>query len=240
VSELERRLLALGRELDLPRAPDLAAAVRRRLEERPGRPFPWRLAAAVTLAVLALAAGAALAVPQARTTILKWFHLRGVTVERVETLPGASEQSLAERLGRPLSRQAAERAVGFRLVLPPFRGGPPKRAYVLDNALATIFLRVPGKRTALLSEFRAASFVLLKKSIAGQTVIESVRVDGDEGLWLAGGPHVLTYVDRAGAFRQRPILIKGNVLLWIHEGLTLRLEGPLTKAQALRIARGVD
>jgi hypothetical protein len=232
VSELEQRLHRLGQELEYPPEPDVAPAVLARLDRRP---FSWRRFA-IAFAVLAVAIAAAFAVPQARTTILKWFHLRGATVERVETLPYAVERSQAGGLGRPLSRAEAERAVGFELALPPFPDNGPRRVYVLDNALATVVLQAHG-RSVLLSEFRAANFDLLKKSSAGKSVVEFVRVNGDQGLWLEGGPHTLTYFDRRGEFRQRTVLIRGNVLLWIHGELTLRLEGKLTKAQSLQIAR---
>ena len=169
----------------------------------------------------------ALAVPQARTTILKWFHLRGVTVERVETLPPAVERS---QLGRPLSRDEAERALGFELALPP--GTKPGRVYVLDGALASVVLPEEG-RPLLLSEYRAVDFALLKKSASAKTAIEPVHVNGEPGLWLEGGPHTLTYFDRRGEFRQRTVLIRGNVLLWTDGPLTLRLEGRLTKAEPI-------
>lgn len=232
MSELEQRLHRLGQELEYPPEPDLAPAVLARLGRRP---FPWR-PVTVALAVVAIAVGAAFAVPQARTTILKWFHLRGATVERVETLPAAVERAQAGGLGRLLSRDRAQGAVGFELALPPFKGKGPSRVYVLDGALATVVLHAHG-RSLLLSEYRAANFDLLKKSAVGKTVIESVRVNGEPGLWLEGGPHTLTYFNRRGEFRERTVVIRGNVLLWIHGQLTLRLEGKLTKAQALDIAR---
>lgn len=231
---LEQRLQLLGRELEFPAEPDLAPAVLARLEER--RPFPWR-AVAIAVVVVAVAVGAAFAVPQARTSILRWFHLRGVTVERVETLPPAVERSQARGLGRPLSRAAAEQEVGFRLVLAP-RAGEPRRVYVLDDALATVILNAYG-HPALLSEYRASNFDLLKKSASDTTAVEPVLVNGDPGLWLEGGPHTLTYLDRSGAFHQRTVLIRGNVLLWIHGPLTLRLEGKVTRAQALQLARRI-
>ncbi len=232
MSGLEQRLLGLGQELEYPPETDVAPAVLARLDRRP---FPWR-AVAVAFAVVAVAIAAAFAVPQARTTILKWFHLRGATVERVETLPPAVERSQAGGLGRPLSRGEAERAVGFELALPPLTGNGPSRVYVIDAALATVVLHAYG-RSLLLSEYRAANFDLLKKSTGGKTVIEFVRVNGEPGLWLEGGPHTLTYFNRRGEFQERTVLIRGNVLLWIHGRLTLRLEGKLTKAQALQIAR---
>jgi hypothetical protein len=230
VSSLEQQLQRLGQELEYPPEPNLAPAVLAQLDRRP---FPWR-AVAIAVVVFAMAVGAAFAVPQARTTILKWFHLRGVTVERVETLPPAEERSQAGGLGRPLSRDEAERAVGFQLALPS--GTSPRRVYVLDGALASVVLRSEG-RPLLLSEYRAADFSMLKKSATGRTVIEVVRVNGEPGLWLEGGPHTLTYFNRRGEFREHTIVIYGNVLLWIHGDLTLRLEGKLTKAQALDISR---
>ena len=230
MSSLEQRLQRLGQELEFPPQPDVAPAVLARLDRRQ---FPWRLVA-VAFAVLLVAVGAAFAVPQARTTILKWFHLRGVTVERVETLPPGAERSQAAGLGRPLSPDEAERAVGFELALPP--GTTPGRVYVLDGALASVVLRAEG-RPLLLSEYRAVDFALLKKSAAAKTAIEPVVVNGEPGLWLEGGPHTLTYFNRRGEFRQRSVLIRGNVLLWTDDQLTLRLEGTLTKAEALRIGR---
>ena len=235
MSELESRLTELGRELELPPAPDVAPAVLAGLERAPRRPSPWRLAV-VAVAVVAIAIGAAFAVPQARSTILRWFHLRGVTVERVQTLPRAVERSSAAGLGRPLSRKDAERVVGFRLALPPLPRGESQVVYVLDDALATVLVKSEG-RPAMLSEFRAPGFDVFKKSAAGKTVIESVQVNGREGLWLEGGPHTLTYIDRSGRFRERTVLIHGNVLFWERDGLTLRLEGHLTKREALEIAR---
>ena len=230
MNELEQRLQRLGQELDYPSEPDVAPAVLARLDRRP---FPWR-PVAVAFAVVAVAVAAAFAVPQARTTILKWFHLRGAIVERVETLPPAVERSQAGGLGRQLSRDEAERAIGFELALPP--GVKPRRVYVLDGALATMVLRAHGG-PLLLSEYRASNLGLLKKSAVAKTVIVAVHVNGEPGLWLEGGQHALTYFNRRGEFRQRTVRIRGNVLLWIHGQLTLRLEGELTKAQALDIAR---
>lgn len=233
MSPLEQRLQALGRELEYPPEPDVTGAVLARLDRRP---FPWRLVA-IAAAVVALAIGAAFAVPQARSAILRFFHLRGATVERVETLPPAVERSQAGGLGRALSQGEAERAVGFRFVLPR-PSGEPQRIYVLDDSLASVILRWRG-HPVLLSEFRASGFDLLKKAAGSATVVEPVRVDGEEGLWIEGTPHTLTYIDRSGRFRERTVLIRGNVLLWNHGGLTLRLEGRLTRTQALELARRI-
>jgi len=235
MNELERRLLALGPELELPPEPDIARAVLARLEQRGRRPFRWRRVT-LALALVVVAVGAAFAVPEARSTILSWFHLRGATIERVETLPAAVERSQAGGLGRPSPLAEAERIVGFDLALPPFEDGGPRRAYVLDGVLASVIVRAHG-RSVLLSEFRSSDFDFLKKVADGETSVEPVRIDGDPGFWVEGPRHALIYPGGSG--EQRTILIHGNVLLWVHGDLTLRLEGKLTKAEALGLARAI-
>ena len=110
--------------------------------------------------------------------------------------------------------------------------------HLLDGVLATVILRV-GDRPVLLSEYAARDYALLKKSVGEKAVVEPVRVDGERGLWLEGPPHTLTYFSGSGEFRQRTVKITGNVLLWTHGPVTLRLEGRISKAQALRLARRI-
>ena len=216
MTPLEHALVALGRELELPPAADLVPAVRARLEPRRSRrPLVLGLAAA---ALIALAT--ALAVPQARSTILRFFHLGGVTIERVNTLPSAQERPLAQGLGPSLSVPDARLRLQFEPVVP--RG--IRRVYVRDGALL-VLLRERGK-PVLLTEFVGG---FIKKAVSGETRIEEVHVGADFGFWIAGARHVFQMP--ADAPR-----MAGNVLLWEHAGITLRLEGPLTQAQAIRLA----
>lgn len=234
MSAVEQRLTELGRELAFPPEPDLAS--RARASAR-GKPFPWRAAALAFVAVVA-AVAIAFAVPPARSAILRFFHLGGATVERVKTLPQARERTLARGLGRPLPLPQAEDQVGFDLALPPL-DRRPERAYVIRDSVATVLLRSHG-RTVLLSEFPSlGGEEALKKLAVNATVIDPVQVRGRAGLWLEGAPHVLTWIDRDTGYRERPVLVRGNVLLWLRGGLTLRLEGRLSKAQALELARSI-
>jgi hypothetical protein len=233
VSTLEQRLHELGRELAFPPEPELAPAV---LGASRGRPFAWRkVALGAGVAVVALAA--ALAVPHARSSILRFFHLHGATVERVGTLPVAEERARAGGLGQPVSLQKAERRLGVPLALPPL-GARPRRAYVAGDSLVTLVLRAHGT-PVLLSEFDSYGMEALKKLAASPTTVEPVQVQGAPALWLEGGPHTLSWIDRGTGFRERPVLVHGNVLLWLRGRLTLRLEGRLKKAQALELARSV-
>jgi len=238
VTSLEIRLTALGHELDRPAEPDLTAAVLEQLSLSGTRPFPWRRAAALAGALVAIAVAAAFAVPQARTAILRFFHLGGATVIRVQTLPPAVERPQAGGLGRPMSRNEAEQTLGFRLTLPRFEGGGPRRVYVIGNSVGTVIVRWQGRRM-LLSEFLSFGGQSLKKLAVNATIVDPVEVNGRGGLWLHGGPHTLTYFDRQFGFQEQTILVHGNVLLWLRGQLTLRLEGDLTRSQAIELAETI-
>ena len=224
MSSLEQRLQALGRELAFPPEPHLDATA------PAGRPFPWRW---VALAAAVIALVAAFSVPSARTSILRFFHIQGATVERVETLPPAQERSNAGGLGRSVSVREAERLLGFRLLLPPLDAEPA--VHLLDGVLATVILRADG-RPVLLSEYAARDYGLLKKSVGEKTLVEPVHVAGQPGLWVEGPPHTLTYFSSSGEFREKTVKIHGNVLLWTRGPVTVRLEGRISKRQALRLA----
>src|SRR5689334_1536946 len=98
---MERELRQL--RIAWPETPDVAS----RLELRRRRRL---LVPAVALALVALVA--ALAVPQSRSAILRFFHLRGVNVQQVETLPAAQERPLAAGLGNEIGDTRAQSLLG--------------------------------------------------------------------------------------------------------------------------------
>ena len=238
MTALELQLRALGHELDFPPEQDLAPAVLDQLSLSGARPFPWRRAAALAFALVAIAVAAAFAVPQARTAILRFFHIGGETIIRVETLPSAVERAQAGGLGTPFSRAEAERRLGFHLVLPRFKGAEANRVYVLGDSLGTVIVRSHG-RPVLLSEFSSPGEMGLKKLTLGTTTVQWVRVNGRDAIWIQGGTHTLTYFDRQLTFRERTIRIHGNVLVWVRGRTTLRLEGNISRADAIALAETI-
>jgi hypothetical protein len=228
--ELELELREVGRLVAFPPEPDLAPAVLDRLgEPRPRPAFGRRRLLVVALAALAVAIGAAFAVPPARTAILRFFHIGGETVERVQKLPPAERRSPVAGLAGPMSIERARDRAGFGPLLPPQHG----RIYAADGILAT-YLRP----RVVLTEFRAD--IRLSKKIAGpSTRIEPLTVNGHFGLWMEGAPHVITYFDSNGVGRNKFVRLAGNVLVWSNGHLTLRLEGPLTRDEALRLAKTI-
>jgi len=239
VTELETRLRALGRDLALPGEPNLSEAVASRLQRPAARSWRRPLLGAVALAVLALAI--ALAVPPARSAILRFFHLGAVSIERVETLPPARERPFTAGFGPAVDRVTAERRIGFKLLLPPLHGSPPMRVYAPRNQLLATVLDVPvdgHRKPVLLVEIPGSDFGIAKKVVQKQTLVVPATVNGLPGLWVRG-PHVIAFLSTTTGIALPISRVSGSALVWQRGNLTLRLEGNLTEAEAIHLARTI-
>ena len=217
--ELESELRTLAAEIDWPETPTL----RLRLEPRRRA---WRRPLLAVIAVAAVGAAAAFAVPQSRGAILRFFGFGAVRVEFVGKLPAAQERPFSSDLGQTVSPSAAQQLLGQAPLLPPLASPPPLHGS--DRIVSLLFV-VQGA-PVLLSELNTGSGVFLKK-IAGTGTVKWVQVGSEPGLWFASGEHVVV-------FPQAPPRLAGHVLVWQEGKLTLRLEGAnLTLAQAEKIAR---
>ena len=113
VLTLRRWMGLLGGELDYPQTPDLSGRVRQRLAEG-RRPRTWRRPLVIALAALLVAVAAVMAVPQARSEILDWFGVGGVTIRYVDELPPVEKQQADLQLGERMSLEEARDAEGAR------------------------------------------------------------------------------------------------------------------------------
>jgi hypothetical protein len=221
--QLEPELRALASEIEWPPTPTL------RLELQPGR-RGWRrpLLAAVALTLTAIAF--ALALPQSRAAILRFFHLGAATVQLVERLPAAQERPLSAGLGAAIPATTARATLHGRLLLPRLTPPPPLHA---SNGVVSILFRYHGA-AVLLSEVYDGEGVVLKKVASSSTRVLPVRVGRFPGLWLSGAAHVFV-------FPNAPPRLAYNVLLWRQGRITLRLEGRhLTETTANTLARSLS
>jgi hypothetical protein len=263
MSELERRLTALGRDLDWPPTPDLASAVAARLPEaapatapRPARrrllpPAGFRRSLALALvALLVLAGGVFAAVPSVRDSVLEFFGLQGATVERREELPPPPPPAPLQ-LGERTTLEEAPDSLSFDPLVPSDLG-EPDGVYVNDLApggsVALTYRpaeRLPEARSTglglLVEEFRgdlAPEFIL--KTAGEATRVERLRIDGERALWLEGAPHFFFYQPPNAEFRDEELRIAQNVLLLEQGKLLVRLEGAFSLDRAVELARSLD
>ena len=241
---LQSRLAELAREIDYPPTPDLADAVRDRIDSgagaRPARrrrraPLSRRaLALAVSLALLGTA-GAAAAVPGIRHAIGDLLGLRGATVERVPRTapaPAAAGRDLGPRV---TLAEAARRAGSAILVPHDRRLGAPDSVHA-SGARITLVYRDAGATLTQVPGSTAIDFV--RKLTPPQTRISRVLVNGEPGLYI-DGPHVVMYRDPSGQVVPDRARRAGRALLWQRGPLLLRLEADVGQARALEIARSV-
>ncbi|HEX4931095.1 MAG TPA: hypothetical protein VFV62_10345 [Gaiellaceae bacterium] len=230
MSELELRLIALRDEIAWPDTPIVRPVLDRR-PARASRVRPLALGFAIVLAVLA---GVLALSPGARSAFLEIFHLKGATVERVDELPEVEARPID--FGEVVSRAEAERRVGFELL----DLGEPDAVFVRGNRLASLVYGSVDRPHLVLSELRGTVWDGLVKKIGGPgTRIDQVTVDGERGLFITGDEHFVMFFDETGEITDEPTFLAGTVLLWNRGPLLLRLEGDLTRAEALELAKSV-
>lgn len=217
---LEHELRALP--IAFPDEPDLAPGVLARIE-RPARRW-WLVPALVALAV----AGALFAIPQTRAAILDLFRIGGVEVRRVETQPRAPVRPAA--LGREVSLATARSNVDFPLLAPR----DPFTAYV-DGPMVNL-----RWKRYVLTQWRGEQLPYAQKQVGPRSQTVGVEVRGATGLWITGARHEIIYrnpkTDQIEAKSRR---LAGNVLIWEAGGVTYRLEGAKTVADARAVARNL-
>jgi hypothetical protein len=258
--ELERALADLGAHLDYPATPDLAVAVAARVEAAPaGRLWPrprrwglltgWRRLAVAGLAVLLAAAVVLAASPATRQAVARRLGLRGVSVRLGGPAPTTTPpERLDLGLGRRVSLAQARAAVAFPVLVPAAPGFQRPDAVFVATAPAggrvTLVWRARAGLPAspftdaglLLTEFRGELDPFFIKKVLGGGQIRAVTVAGEPGYWLSGGPHSVTYRVPGGGELDEQTRLAGNTLIWQRGDLTLRLEGQVSRGEALRIA----
>lgn len=232
---LETLLREAARDLEFPPTPNLTEAVRGPLTRPALYRVPVRrvfVLAALTLLVAAATVFAAS--PGARDAVLDLFGIDGASIERVPTLPEAAPPATSP-VGERVSLAEARRRVDFEVLLPRPR---PKRAYASGRVPGGVVSFTEGRATV--TQLRASiEGEYLRKLVTQGTTVRRTRVGGERGIWLVGRPHVVLLVDARGQVIEESLRQTGNVLLFEHDGIVVRIEGAGSLTAAVAIARSL-
>ncbi|HEY3139609.1 MAG TPA: hypothetical protein VGJ86_00680 [Acidimicrobiales bacterium] len=215
-------LTSVGEHLVVPEVGDLWAD-RRHRDRRATTRFAVAVAAAVTVATVVLA--------PAREAVASWFGLGVVRFEVVSDEEGdptglppldagvapASRAEARQALGRPLP-VVGDPALG----LPDRIGLPPDGGVLLswDEGATSLWL-IPTRNPAV---------TRMRKLLDNEDGVTELSDLGESAVAIEGN-HILTTPARRVA--------AGTVVLWIDDGLELRLESDLGLPTMLSIARSV-
>jgi hypothetical protein len=244
---VEAELRELGRELDVPPAASPAAAVRQRLDgpavrrphlapRRTGILRRWRPAWRAALIVVAVLAALLVATPQGRAVVAHVLRFAGIELQQ-EPGPAPSPRNSAALPGeRRMSLAEARQHVSFPILVSAALGRPSEVVVSDGGRVASLIYRRTPYGLVRMDEFAGHLDPVFFQKFIHLGDVTQVRVNGRKGLWIKG-PHELVYVTRDGtpAFASAR-LTTGNTLIWGTRQVALRLEGNLTKTEALAIA----
>jgi hypothetical protein len=242
VNEVERALVALGGELDVPETPELSARVLGSLQHGGRRSVRRPLAVALAAVVLA-ALVATLAIPDARSAVLRFLHIGGERIEFVDDLPPLStypsDFELELALGERVSLPEARRRAGFDL---KELDQAPDRVYLGGRGTVWFVYGRPGAIRLLVAQTPQLSIdepFILKKLVGSGTHVEQANVHGSPAYFLSGEPHEVLLVDETGEPVFESARLARDVLVWEDDGRTLRIEGALTLSEAVDVANSL-
>lgn len=247
---LEAALIGVGRQIVYPPVPDLSSSVRAHLDAHPrpaARRFRFLRPAVLSslLAAIVVVTSVLALSPDSRAAVASWFHVIGVRIEFGGSAPGPIGKGL--NLGRRVSLSEAQRDTAFPILVPD-EPGLPDEVYTgtppLTRSVSLLYRARRGlPRSAatgaglLITEYENA--FLDVKFLSSPSSITPLTILGDRAIWISGLPHVVYDIDAKGRLLRDTIRLAGNVLIWYHSGITIRLEGRVSMERAIAIARSM-
>jgi hypothetical protein len=236
---LMRDLELLGRAVAYPPTPSLTGAVAARLSPRPAGAPAWGLAGvalATAVVVVALVAGT---IGPAREAMADLFDR--INIFEVADVPAELPTDIR---GEPVSLDEAKTRLKAPIEIPAHPEG------LADSLTEVLFQDLrPGEMQAVALFFEppdGAPFVLFQtnahagKGLGPGASAERVTGLGREAYWLEGLRIVQLYDSQGNFLRESERRTEANTLLWANEdGFVRRIEGDLTKEEAVRIAQSL-
>ena len=168
--------------------------------------------------------------------------------ERAARAPRADRATPLARQAGLAARPRGPRDPGERpfLSLPRAPGlGAPDAVYVGRTGVALVYGRRPGYVRAphtgaalLVQELPAQVTPFIDKTLGDGARVRRLRIAGDPAYFITGS-HGFAYGGRGETRFEEPRLAGTTLLLERRDGLLVRIEGELSQAAAVRIARSI-
>jgi hypothetical protein len=266
--DLEDQLSSLASVLDWPATPDLRRRLSLpAVRERPVGRWPalrtvwgasgrgrWALAAAAVLLILATV----LAYTPTRDAIAGWLSVHTV-FHRTEQAPTPSPLPpgpLGARfqLGAQTTLAGAQQQVSWHIVVPTSLGAPDEvyvkppptgpsggEVTLVYGARPNIHVSGLTGVSVLVTEARGrVNEAFFSKTLGPDVAMEQVTVNGRLGYWISGRPHSFAFTDAAGNVYFDTLRLATNTLVFDDGGTVVRIEGDLSKEQAITIGRSIS
>jgi hypothetical protein len=245
---LEARLAELGAGIEFPATPPLVAMVGTRLAQ-PGRRFGLRRPLGRSLALVVVATLLLAGIAAAFGIGLGGLRL----VFGPASFSPAPSLVVGPGLGAPTYLDAARGEVTFALRVPKLPGlGEPDLVYLADPPAGGAVTLLYGDRTGfpadpasgiglIVTQFRAdIGPDVFEKLINSGVYVLPARVHGEPAWWVAGGDHFFFYRDAQGILVESTLRLASPTLIWEEGGVTHRVEGAPSMAEAVRVAESLE
>jgi hypothetical protein len=246
LAAMEAALADLATAIEWPATPRLSAAVGAAIRAQKQPDSGWRparrgLLLGLIAAVLLVGAAAAIGIALGGLRIISGGPPPG------SPLPDALV--LERGFGEPATVEAAETALNGLLVpeLPAL--GEPDHVFFDDRTESATL--VWGARDGLpadpgtglgivVTQFRAdIGPETFEKAIRSGTRVERITVNDTTGYWIEDGEHFFYFRTADGNVLETTIRMVGTTLMWEQDGLTVRIEGAPSQADAVHIAESM-
>lgn len=246
----ENRIRQLADSFVYPATPDVAADVRKRLTVTHGRQPKRMIRLAWAAALLLVLLFSLLAVPAVRAAVWRIFNIGAITIFELEgneefvvetavlsaTKPEPLVPIVALGLAEEVTRAEAIAEVdSFYLPSPASGLGDPDRIYfhaqdgVAEETVISIWDEATSEQASTLALYQIE---VGQYAYKGSKIIAETTVNDQWAIWVEGA-HFFRLQD--GRWQEWQFVESNVLIVWHDAGLTFRLEGADSLAEAVRI-----
>lgn len=234
---------SLRQSLDAIPVGDVVADVRAALEEDARRRKRRRRGTIGSAVVVA----STLLIPGVRTAVAHRFGIGGVDVHTVSTNETVPPVGASFDLGRRVDLDAARSAVDYAVHVPSAPDLPRPTVYLRDNGIVSLVYPTSPSLPAtsgtgvglIITQFAGDSSDIIQKFLDGGQNVRQVTISGQHAIWITGGDHYVFFINQDKGVVDVPGHVAGNTLLWVDDGVTVRLEADISETEAVRIAESM-